>query len=170
MEFDHKEYERLGLISNGANQIYKAKHKRNNKQLVLKFFENKIEQQKEWDMITEVVQMAQDSTNQAVLEKYLAGEDCGEIPKPFIVYTLCSKNLTEHLNEKLSEEIPGEMRNILAIHIFPALLFLHQNEIIHGDIKAENFMYSNRHWKLIDFGCSGHVGENAFGGTWLKSL
>lgn len=44
---------------------------------------------------------------------------------------------------------------------------MHDNGIIHGDLKAENIMYQNKHWKLIDFGCAALNMEPTNGGTYI---
>ena len=95
-------------------------------------------------------------------------EDHGSEPVQFCIFEYCSKTLRYHVQEEiLPEELMNSIRNVMAIHLFPALKFLHDNEIIHGDIKAENIMFSNKHWKLIDFGCSTYAGAPAHGGTYV---
>lgn len=85
-----------------------------------------------------------------------------------MIYEMCQKNLFQHFKEEVNhDEVVMELRKILTAHIFPAIIFLHENNIVHGDIKADNIMFSNRHWKLIDFGVATHNMDVSRGGSYI---
>jgi serine/threonine protein kinase len=102
-----------------------------------------------------------------LIGRVVFSEDDGNEPEPYIVFLQCKEILSSYFKEILPEEVLGALRNILQAHLFPALLFLHRNGIIHGDIKAENIMKQDKHWKIIDFGCAGELDDLATGCTYI---
>lgn len=70
----------------------------------------------------------------------------------FLVFEYCEHdlaNLVRNFNQPFSE---SEIKSVI-LQILSALTFLHQNDIIHRDLKLSNLLYNNRGvLKVADFG------------------
>ena len=49
-----------------------------------------------------------------------------------------------------------KITNVMILDMIKVILFLHNNGVVHGDIKPENFVFVNGTIKLIDFGIGGY--------------
>jgi serine/threonine protein kinase len=58
------------------------------------------------------------------------------------VFDLCTKTLEDHFKNEVDEaDISHILMPILQSHLIPALKFLHEQEICHGDIKVKASFY-----------------------------
>jgi len=72
----------------------------------------------------------------------------------FLVFPYCEKGSLRNTFYLKKTFNPAEIREILK-DIVSGLVYLHKNEIIHNDLKPENFLLSeNGDWMITDFGIS----------------
>ena len=63
-----------------------------------------------------------------------------------------------------------ELHRILSTSVVPALNYLHDSQIVHGDICAENILQGIKapnHWVLIDFGSSAYIDDYVLPGKYI---
>jgi serine/threonine protein kinase len=94
-----------------------------------------------------------DSSNQQIIKKDTIKKEYKSFLIFYIQMELCDKiTLEDILNNKEDLEI-NEKINILK-QLICATKYLHDNNIIHRDIKPKNILFSNNILKLSDFGLS----------------
>jgi serine/threonine protein kinase len=74
-----------------------------------------------------------------------------------------SKTLLELVNE--THDLSEENARAIFVQICNALVYLHQNNISHGDLKLENILVQNNQIKIIDFGLSSETENKEFSGS-----
>jgi len=81
--------------------------------------------------------------------------------KIYLVMELCGGGeLLEHLNRQHLHKYPEKTACKLVRSVLGAIRYCHEHNIVHRDLKLENFLFENRNsdaeLKLIDFGLSQH--------------
>jgi serine/threonine protein kinase len=76
----------------------------------------------------------------------------------YLVFELAETDLFFHLADENFVDDAATCRQYLA-ETSDAVNYLHNQEIVHGDLKLENLLLVKGHVKLCDFGLSGRAGS-----------
>ena len=156
-----KNYQFIKFIAEGAtSKVFKAENSKKEKFAIKRIIKNKINDSKKSNIIKEC-EVCLQIDNKNIIKTYEIYED-----KEFIniVMELGNIDLFEFINRYPSENIPVDLIIYFLIQIFESIDYLHKNNIIHCDIKPENYMLKfesdpteiqklkKATLKLIDFG------------------
>ena len=131
-----KNYQFIKFIAEGAtSKVFKAENSKKEKFAIKRIIKNKINDSKKSNIIKEC-EVCLQLDNKNIIKTYEIYED-----KKFIniVMELGNIDLFEFIN-RYSKNIPDDLIIYFLIQIFESIDYLHKNNIIHCDIKPENYM------------------------------
>ena len=150
-------YEVLGIVGEGAYGIvYKCLNKETNKYVAVKKFKETQDKLVQKTMKRELA-MLQMLHHENVVEFQESFVNKGNF---FLVFEYVEKNLLEVLEESPRGLSPKLIRS-LVYQMCKAVAYLHQNNMIHRDVKPENLLIDDKlNLKLCDFGFARKVKLN----------
>ncbi len=160
MELDHVgKYEILAPIgSGGMGTVYKALDRENDEVIAIKVLDRRYDldkKRKKADYLGREMVITQhlDHPNINRLFGIVEQEDNeGQSRRCLLMELVDGPNLRKHIVER---DLTIEQGIDLCLQICYGLDFLHQNGIVHRDVKPENFLISkNGQVKIVDFGLS----------------
>lgn len=144
------------MIGKGAfSKVYRAIHKPTNQEVAIKIIPITEKNSRE---ILEEISTTRDLKHPYVAELYEILEDKDN--NYLIMEYLPNGNLCDYIKQQgaLSED----EAQFIFFQIVSAVSYLHSNNIIHRDIKAENILLDkNNNIRLIDFGLSKHMSDKS---------
>ena len=167
-------YKCMSRLGNGGQStVWLAHDNKHSEDVAIKFYGREDEKIRELGMIRTIKGLKGFSILKDKVVKWL-GED-GSIPYQYAVYELCDYTLEMNIREIYVDNpdlLGAHIKTILSDTILPAMQFLHDNDIVHGDIKAGNIFgkqgkYGMSAWKLADFDRATYSGNTLTGTTYL---
>lgn len=150
-------YEVIGIVGEGAYGIvYKCRNKETKEFVAIKKFKESEDELVKKTMRREL-RVLQVLKNENIVEFKEAFKKKGNL---FLVFEYVERNLLELLEESPSGLSPQLIKN-LTYQLCKAVKYLHDQDIIHRDVKPENLLIDNKmNLKLCDFGFARKIAAN----------
>ncbi|MFV0259745.1 MAG: serine/threonine-protein kinase, partial [Acidimicrobiales bacterium] len=78
--------------------------------------------------------------------------DGGVDVHPYLITELCERSLDDELASRPGRVLSDDEARAVVADLAGGLAFLHDQGLVHRDIKPGNALYANPRWKLADFG------------------
>ncbi|TVY54089.1 Cyclin-dependent kinase 11B, partial [Lachnellula suecica] len=159
-----EDYEKLNDIEEGAyGWVSRAKDSRTGKVVALKRL--KMENANDGVPVTGLreIQTLMDCEhiNIVGLQEVVVGEDTSKIENIFLVLDFLEHDLKTLLEDMSEPFLPSETKTLL-LQLTSGISYLHNNWILHRDLKTSNLLLSNRGvLKIADFGMARYYGDPA---------
>ncbi|MFV0526893.1 MAG: serine/threonine-protein kinase, partial [Acidimicrobiales bacterium] len=82
----------------------------------------------------------------------ITGDDGYADVHPYLITELCDRSLDDELAAHPDRLLDDDEARAVVADLAHGLAFLHEQGLVHRDIKPGNALYDNRRWKLADFG------------------
>lgn len=153
----HNKFDVIGIVGEGAYGIvYKCRNKETKEYVAIKKFKESEDEIVKKTMRREL-KVLQILKNDNIVEFKQAFKQKGNL---YLVFEFIDKNLLELL-EQSPTGLPPQLIKNLIFQLCKAVKYLHDQNIIHRDVKPENLLIDNKmNLKLCDFGFARKILNN----------
>ena len=153
----HNKFDVIGIVGEGAYGIvYKCRNKETKEYVAIKKFKESEDEIVKKTMRREL-KVLQVLKNDNIVEFKQAFKQKGNL---YLVFEFIDKNLLELLEQSPTGLSPQLIKNLI-FQLCKAVKYLHDQNIIHRDVKPENLLIDNKmNLKLCDFGFARKILNN----------
>lgn len=153
----HNKFDVIGIVGEGAYGIvYKCRNKETKEYVAIKKFKESEDEIVKKTMRREL-KVLQILKNDNIVEFKQAFKQKGNL---YLVFEFIDKNLLELLEQSPTGLSPQLIKNLI-FQLCKAVKYLHDQNIIHRDVKPENLLIDNKmNLKLCDFGFARKILNN----------
>ena len=153
----HNKFDVIGIVGEGAYGIvYKCRNKETKEYVAIKKFKESEDEIVKKTMRREL-KVLQILKNDNIVEFKQAFKQKGNL---YLVFEFIDKNLLELLEQSPTGLSPQLIKNLI-FQLCKAVKYLHEQNIIHRDVKPENLLIDNKmNLKLCDFGFARKILNN----------
>ncbi|CAB4442694.1 unnamed protein product [Rhizophagus irregularis] len=160
--YDSQEFNNFSKIGSGGFSAVHAAYWKNTTKFAIKKFNESLSSMEE---IINEINLMMIASHPNIIRFYgvtKLKDETDRINYSFVLEYADGGTLERHLRDNTKTLIKWEIQFKFAREITGAILWLHDNKIIHGDLHSKNILIHQNTIKLSDFGCSRQQGKDSY--------
>ncbi|PKY22619.1 kinase-like protein [Rhizophagus irregularis] len=160
--YDSQEFNNFSKIGSGGFSAVHAAYWKNTTKFAIKKFNESLSSMEE---IINEINLMMIASHPNIIRFYgvtKLKDETDRINYSFVLEYADGGTLERHLRDNTKTLIKWEIQFKFAREITGAILWLHDNKIIHGDLHPKNVLIHQNTIKLSDFGCSRQQGKDSY--------